>query len=192
MRSSCRCPTRSTSCCGGETPPASTARSTQVCWCRRAREWRGGSASASPSCGSRRRGSTHSQWTIAPESTWPAATSIGFGHRERSTAPTSSAVRAAPTSSRGLWNHAAMTNDASIEHRGGAALSREGSVLWIRSDRADERNSLDNDTIDELTALWAELQTDASVRAVVITGTGRDFCTGGSVAAGPPPSSLLD
>jgi 2-(1,2-epoxy-1,2-dihydrophenyl)acetyl-CoA isomerase len=91
-----------------------------------------------------------------------------------------------------MWNHAAMSNDESIEHRGGAALSREGSILWIRIDRADERNSLDNDTIDELTALWAELQVDASVRAVVITGSGRDFCTGGSVHAGPPPSSLLD
>jgi 2-(1,2-epoxy-1,2-dihydrophenyl)acetyl-CoA isomerase len=82
--------------------------------------------------------------------------------------------------------------DASIEHRGGAALQREGAVLWVRIDREADRNSLDNDTIDELTALWSELQVDATVRAVVITGTGRDFCTGGSVSAGPPPSSLLD
>ena len=51
-----------------------------------------------------------------------------------------------------MWNHAAMSNDASIEHRGGAALSREGSVLWVRIDRADERNSLDNDTIESLSA----------------------------------------
>lgn len=83
-----------------------------------------------------------------------------------------------------------MTNDT--ERRGGAVLQREGSVLWIRIDREAERNSLDNDTIAELTALWSELQVDASVRAVVITGTGRDFCTGGSVTTGPPPSSLLD
>jgi 2-(1,2-epoxy-1,2-dihydrophenyl)acetyl-CoA isomerase len=78
------------------------------------------------------------------------------------------------------------------ERRGGAALTREGAVLWVRIDRPAERNALDNDTIDALGALWRELQVDASVRAVVVTGTGRDFCTGGSVAAGPPPSSLLD
>lgn len=90
-----------------------------------------------------------------------------------------------------MCNHAAMTDD-SIEQRGGATLRREGAVLWIRIDREAERNALDNDTVAALTALWAELQVDASVRAVVLTGTGRDFCTGGAVTAGPPPSSLLD
>jgi 2-(1,2-epoxy-1,2-dihydrophenyl)acetyl-CoA isomerase len=85
-----------------------------------------------------------------------------------------------------------MTTDTTTEHRGGAALQREGAVLWVRIDRAEERNALDNDTIAALTALWSELQVDASVRAVVITGTGRDFCTGGSVAAGPPTASMLD
>ena len=91
-----------------------------------------------------------------------------------------------------MWNHASMSNDDSIEHRAGLALSREGATLWIRIDRADERNSLGIDTVAELTTLWSDLQVDASVRAVVITGSGRDFCTGGPVAAGPPPSSLLD
>lgn len=85
-----------------------------------------------------------------------------------------------------------MTNETVNERRGGALLQREGSVLWVRIDRADERNSLDNDTAAELTALWSELQVDATVRAVVITGSGRDFCTGGAVTTGPPPSSLLD
>lgn len=84
-----------------------------------------------------------------------------------------------------------MSND-DTERRGGAVLQREGSVLWVRIDREAERNALDNDTIAGLTTLWSELQVDASVRAVVITGTGRDFCTGGAVTTGPPPSSLLD
>ena len=82
--------------------------------------------------------------------------------------------------------------DQTTERRAGLSLTREDAVLWIRIDRESERNALDNDTIAEMTTLWSELQVDASVRAIVLTGTGRDFCTGGSVAAGPPPSSLLD
>jgi 2-(1,2-epoxy-1,2-dihydrophenyl)acetyl-CoA isomerase len=61
-------------------------------------------------------------------------------------------------------------------------IEREGAVEWIRLDRADERNTIDaamrEELIDELTTADA----DPDIRALVLTGSGRDFCTGGAIA----------
>ena len=58
-------------------------------------------------------------------------------------------------------------------------LSRDGGVLTIRLQRPDRRNTIDLDTAAALTDVLLEAGDDVGVRAIVLTGTGRDFCTGG-------------
>ena len=77
-------------------------------------------------------------------------------------------------------------------------LEREGAVQWIRLDRPDARNGIDPVMRDELSAALTAADADPGVRALVITGHGRDFCTGAdltptgdkSPAATAPPSPL--
>jgi 2-(1,2-epoxy-1,2-dihydrophenyl)acetyl-CoA isomerase len=61
-------------------------------------------------------------------------------------------------------------------------LERVGAVLWIRVNRPAARNAIDPETRDRLTATLAEVDVDPAVRALVITGQGRDFCTGMDIA----------
>ena len=62
----------------------------------------------------------------------------------------------------------------------------EGAVLWIRLNRPERRNAMDIESRDVLRWLLWELNSDPSVRAVVLTGVGRDYCTGADVAASDP------
>ena len=56
-----------------------------------------------------------------------------------------------------------------------------GSVATITLDRPDRLNALTFEVYRELTELFAALRTEDSVKVVVITGTGRAFCSGGDV-----------
>ena len=79
-------------------------------------------------------------------------------------------------------------------------LRREGAVLWLVLDRPDARNGIDLVMREELTAAFVDADTDPDVRAVVVTGAGRDFCTGADLmpsggagqAASQRPPSVLD
>ena len=51
----------------------------------------------------------------------------------------------------------------------GLDLWREGAVLWIRLNRPERRNAIDLQSRDVLRALLWDLNTDPSVRAVVLT-----------------------
>lgn len=72
-------------------------------------------------------------------------------------------------------------------------VERRGSVLIVTIDRQDRMNSLSQEIHDDLLATWTALETDDSVRAIVITGAGdRAFCTGMDLKAfaergGPRP-----
>jgi len=59
--------------------------------------------------------------------------------------------------------------------------SEENGVATIRLDRPERLNALTFDSYRELTDAFAALETRDSVRAVVLTGTGRAFCSGGDV-----------
>jgi enoyl-CoA hydratase/carnithine racemase len=59
--------------------------------------------------------------------------------------------------------------------------SVEDAVATIRLNRPDTLNSLTFEVYRELEKAFADLQDDGSVRAVVLTGEGRGFCSGGSV-----------
>jgi enoyl-CoA hydratase/carnithine racemase len=54
-------------------------------------------------------------------------------------------------------------------------------VGWITLNRPERLNALTFEVYRELTDAFAALRTEEEVRAVVITGTGRAFCSGGDV-----------
>ncbi|MGH9275357.1 MAG: enoyl-CoA hydratase/isomerase family protein [Acidimicrobiales bacterium] len=66
-------------------------------------------------------------------------------------------------------------------------------LLTITLDRPDKLNALDVELHDELQALLAELETDHTVRVVILTGAGRAFSAGaelGSRRSTPPVNDL--
>jgi len=60
-------------------------------------------------------------------------------------------------------------------------LNEETGVATITLNRPDRLNALTFEVYDELRRSFAELHDDGSVRAIVITGSGRAFCSGGDV-----------
>jgi 2-(1,2-epoxy-1,2-dihydrophenyl)acetyl-CoA isomerase len=68
---------------------------------------------------------------------------------------------------------------------------QEGGVLELRLNRPERRNAIDEDTARLLTATLQDADLDSAVRSVLITGTGRDFCTGGDVPATNDPAGEL-
>ena len=69
-----------------------------------------------------------------------------------------------------------MVNGISVEH--------DGTVLRIRLDRPEKLNAVDTPMLDELSARFRDAAADDSVRAVLLTGAGRAFCSGGDVTGG--------
>ncbi|MEC7232625.1 MAG: enoyl-CoA hydratase-related protein, partial [Planctomycetota bacterium] len=57
--------------------------------------------------------------------------------------------------------------------------SEAGGVATIRLSRPDRLNALTFDSYAELRDTFAALQARPSVHAVLLTGTGRAFCSGG-------------
>ena len=70
-------------------------------------------------------------------------------------------------------------------------LERKNAVQWIRLDRSDARNSINAEMRDELVDVLMAADADPEVRALVVTGVGRDFCTGGDLVP-VPGGTLLD
>ncbi len=64
-----------------------------------------------------------------------------------------------------------------------ALLSREGAVATITLHRPERLNAFTPTMEDDLRAVIAEVRADAAVRAVVLTGAGRAFCSGADVNA---------
>ncbi len=57
----------------------------------------------------------------------------------------------------------------------------DNGVAVLTFDRPDTLNSLTFEIYEQLERLFVDLQTDASVKVVVITGKGKGFCSGGNV-----------
>jgi 2-(1,2-epoxy-1,2-dihydrophenyl)acetyl-CoA isomerase len=60
----------------------------------------------------------------------------------------------------------------------GVQKSMEGAVAVVRLNRPTRRNAIDLDTCRALTHLVLDAADDRAVRAMVLTGAERDFCTG--------------
>lgn len=61
-------------------------------------------------------------------------------------------------------------------------LSSKGEgIVEVRLNRPDKLNALNDDMYAILTDLFARLHEDATVRAVILTGEGRGFCSGSDI-----------
>jgi enoyl-CoA hydratase/carnithine racemase len=63
----------------------------------------------------------------------------------------------------------------------GARTEKDGNVLTVTLDRPARKNALTFGLYRELTDLFASLSSAAHTRAVVLAGSGTDFCSGGDV-----------
>ena len=71
----------------------------------------------------------------------------------------------------------------------------ELAIAWITLNRPEALNALTVDNRKRLTALFGECSTRDDVRAIVLTGSGRGFCSGADLrtsrgTTGPPPEPL--
>lgn len=69
------------------------------------------------------------------------------------------------------------------------------AIAWITLNRPEALNALTVDNRKRLTALFGECSTRDDVRAIVLTGNGRGFCSGADLrtsrgTTGPPPEPL--
>jgi 2-(1,2-epoxy-1,2-dihydrophenyl)acetyl-CoA isomerase len=62
-------------------------------------------------------------------------------------------------------------------------VQNDGAVAVLRLARPERRNTVDPATARWLGGFLTAATTDRSIRAIVLTGTGRDFCTGADVVA---------
>jgi 2-(1,2-epoxy-1,2-dihydrophenyl)acetyl-CoA isomerase len=62
-------------------------------------------------------------------------------------------------------------------------LRREGPVAELRLNRPERLNAFDVESFQRFRGALEEVALDRTVRAVVLTGSGRAFCAGGDVAA---------
>ncbi|HEV7720166.1 MAG TPA: enoyl-CoA hydratase-related protein [Iamia sp.] len=73
--------------------------------------------------------------------------------------------------------------DEQVQHRS------EGGVAWITLNRPEVGNAITSDQRDRVIELLAAASSDLAVRAVVLTATGKAFCSGADLRASrtPPP-----
>jgi len=62
-------------------------------------------------------------------------------------------------------------------------ITRDDGIATILLDRADKLNALSGEMYHDLADAFAEMNTDDSVRTVLLTGAGRAFCAGGDVGS---------
>ena len=55
----------------------------------------------------------------------------------------------------------------------------EGGVRTITLNRPERRNAINGDLIEDLLSALADAESDASVRVVILTGSGKAFCSRG-------------
>ncbi len=62
-------------------------------------------------------------------------------------------------------------------------VSNHDSIRVLTLNRPEKRNALNNDLIADLKAALGEADDDGTIRAIVIRGSGKDFCSGADLAA---------
>ncbi|PSM44551.1 enoyl-CoA hydratase [Streptomyces dioscori] len=67
----------------------------------------------------------------------------------------------------------------------------EKNVSWITLNRPAVMNAITPEQREELIHLLKTASADATTRAVVLTATGKGFCTGADLRGGPPPEDRL-
>ncbi len=65
-------------------------------------------------------------------------------------------------------------------------------VAYVTLNRPEAMNSLDPESIANLTEIWERVRTDADIRVAVLTGAGeKSFCTGTDMKKAPPPTECM-
>lgn len=65
-------------------------------------------------------------------------------------------------------------------------------VAYITLNRPKAMNSLDPESIENLTTIWERVRSDADIRVAVVTGAGeKAFCTGTDMKSAPPPTECM-
>jgi 2-(1,2-epoxy-1,2-dihydrophenyl)acetyl-CoA isomerase len=67
----------------------------------------------------------------------------------------------------------------------GVLYRTDGAVSWITLDRPEVMNAVTPDQRERIIALLAAASSDPAIRAVVVTATGRGFCTGADLRGAP-------
>ena len=62
-------------------------------------------------------------------------------------------------------------------------VKQEGPIAIVTLNRPDKLNAMTDEMYNRVRELFAQFQTDSSVRAVVLTGAGRAFCSGSDVTS---------
>jgi 2-(1,2-epoxy-1,2-dihydrophenyl)acetyl-CoA isomerase len=74
----------------------------------------------------------------------------------------------------------------------GVRLEMRGAVALVTLDRAEASNTLDIQCATDLLAVAAQCRINPSVRAVVLTGAGRNFCFGGDLRSMVDQGAAVD
>ncbi len=61
-------------------------------------------------------------------------------------------------------------------------LAIENNVAWITMNRPEQRNAVNAEMRDELIGVLTGARTNADIRALVLTGSGKGFCTGADLS----------
>ncbi|MGE0387740.1 MAG: enoyl-CoA hydratase/isomerase family protein [Gammaproteobacteria bacterium] len=64
----------------------------------------------------------------------------------------------------------------------GLTIESDDAVRIVRFDRPEAANAIDAGTHEALATIWGELVGQSGARCIVLTGTGRLFCSGGDLA----------
>lgn len=68
----------------------------------------------------------------------------------------------------------------------------EEHVAYVTLNRPDAMNSLDPDSVSQLTVIWSEVRENEDIRVAVLTGAGeKSFCTGTDMKKTPPPAECM-
>lgn len=71
-------------------------------------------------------------------------------------------------------------------------IERRGDIAIVRLHRPDRLNAFTDEMCERIIAAFDETDADDTIRAVVLTGTGRAFCAGADLAAGGDTFVLSD
>lgn len=74
-----------------------------------------------------------------------------------------------------------MTDSSNKPNPQGFLYDERDAIAWVTFNRPEKLNSLTFEIYRELTELFAALRARKEVRVVVISGSGRGFCSGGDV-----------
>jgi 2-(1,2-epoxy-1,2-dihydrophenyl)acetyl-CoA isomerase len=58
----------------------------------------------------------------------------------------------------------------------------ENDVAWITMNRAEQRNAVNAEMREELLSVFVDARTNPGIRALVLTGAGKGFCTGADLS----------